>query len=309
MQIYVELNLKESDKQLIRGLADATFWFARPSQTTEADHAAFRASEVVFGNCTPAWLNDAPELRWIQFASVGVDTYQSLDWATLGQRVRSTNLNGVFAEPVAESCLAGILTLYRGIDRLLPLQASGDWQKLAVRPQLRLLHGARVLILGAGSIAQRLRALLEPFGCRVMLFGRTSGDIHTIEELDREVAEADIVAGLLPDNPQSRNLFDAARLGRMKPGALFVNAGRGSLVDEAALVEALVSGRLGGAVLDVTVQEPLPSDHPLWRAPNIILTQHTGGGSTDEYRRVIDVFVDNIARYQQGLPLVNVVHW
>lgn len=308
-QIYVELNLNESERQIIRELSDAAVWFARPEQITPADFVAFQDSEIAFGNCKADWLLNTSKLKWLQLASVGVDAYRGLDWATLGQQFRCSNVSGLFAQPAAETCLAGILALYRGIDLLVPLQAASDWQKLTVRPQLRILHGARVLILGAGSIAQRLRALLEPFGCQITLFGRTSGDIHTLDEVDQALPEADIVVGLLPNTPQTTHLFQAERFARMKQGAIFVNAGRGSLVDEPALLDALKSGWLGGAVLDVTAQEPLPADDPLWSAPRTILTQHSGGGSSDEALRVIKVFAENLARYQQGQALLNIVDW
>jgi glyoxylate/hydroxypyruvate reductase A len=308
-QIYVELNLNESERERIRDMSDGSVWFARPEHITAADFAAFQNAEIVFGNCKADWLLQTTKLKWLQLASVGVDAYRGFDWEKLGQQFVCSNVSGLFAEPAAETSLAGILALYRGIDLLVPLQAKRDWQKLTVRPQLRILHRARVLILGAGSIAQRLRALLEPFGCQITLFGRTSGDIHSLAEVDQLLPEADIVVGLLPNTPQTTHLFQAERFARMKQGAIFVNAGRGSLVDEAALLDALNSGWLGGAVLDVTAQEPLPAESPLWSAPRTILTQHSGGGSSDEALRVISVFADNLARYQKGQTLLNIVDW
>ena len=106
---------------------------------------------------------------------------------------------------------------------------------------------------------------------------------------------------------QPVGVFDAARLSRFKPTALFVNVGRGSVVAEDALAERLHAGRLAGAVIDVTVREPLPQDHPFWTCPNLILTQHSGGGTEDEIDRVIDVFAGNLARYREGKPLAGVV--
>ncbi len=310
MKLYAELNLNDAEAGHLRHLAAPDhLWLAHSGRTTEADHAAFQAAEVAFGNVAPAWIANAPALRWLQLAAVGIDAYRGLDWDTLGDRLVCTNLRGVFSEPVAETCLAGILALYRGLDRLIPCQADRTWQKLALRPTLRLLHGSRVVLIGAGTIAQRLHALLAPFGCSITVFGQRSGHIHTLADLDAALADADIVCASLPETDKTRGLFDAARLGRLKPGAVFANVGRGSVVDEAALVEALRSGALSGAVLDVTQQEPLPPDHPLWTTPNTILTQHTGGGSADENTRITDFFAANLARYRRGEALLNVVDW
>ena len=310
MKLYAELNLNAAEASHLRHLvAPDDLWLAQAGQTTDANQAAFQAAEVAFGNVAPARVAHAPGLRWLQLAAVGIDAYRNLNWDNLGQRLICTNLRGVFSEPVAETCLAGILALYRGLDRLIPWQAERNWQKLALRPTLRLLHGRRVVLVGAGTIAQRLHAMLAPVGCAITVFGQQSGHIHTLAELDAALAEADIVCASLPETDKTRGLFDGARLARLKPGAVFANVGRGSVVDEAALVEALRSGALGGAVLDVTQQEPLPPDHPLWTTPNTILTQHTGGGSSDENSRIIDFFAANLARYRNGEPLHNVVDW
>ncbi|MCW5852131.1 MAG: D-2-hydroxyacid dehydrogenase [Anaerolineae bacterium] len=310
MKLYAELNLNETEASHLRDLvAPDDLWLAQAGRITEADHAAFQAAEVAFGNVAPAWVADAPGLRWLQLAAVGIDAYRGLDWDVLGSRLVCANLRGVFSEPVAETCLAGILALYRGLDRLIPWQADHNWQKLALRPTLRLLHGSRVVLVGAGTIAQRLYDMLAPFGCAITVFGQRSGHIHTLAELDAALADADIVCASLPETHKTAGLFDAARLARLKPGAVFANVGRGSVLDEAALVEALRSGALGGAVLDVTQQEPLPPDHPLWTAPNTILTQHTGGGSADENSRIIHFFTANLARYRGGEALLNAVDW
>jgi phosphoglycerate dehydrogenase-like enzyme len=310
MKLYVELSLNDAEGNRLKRIASRDeIWFARPEKLTAADETAFSEAEVAFGNCSPRWLETAQKLRWIQLPSVGIDDYRSLDWDVLGRRVTCTNLRGMFAEPVAETCLAGILALYRGLDRLVTLQAHRSWQKLELRTRLKLLQGADVVMVGAGTIARRLTELLEPFGCRVTSFGRTSGDVHTLEELDEVLARADVVCSMLPDTEATRNLFDAARFALLKEGAVFVNVGRGSVVDETALVEALRSRRLSGAIIDVTRQEPLLQDHPLWTCSNAILTQHTAGGSNEENNRAITFFEENLARYRRGEPLLNVVDW
>lgn len=278
---------------------------------SNGDHAAaglrqrFEGCEASFGRCPLPWIADSPSLRWIQLDSVGFDDLAKLDWPTLGRRVTVTNLAGFFADPVAESALAGVLALLRGIDRLALLQSRKSWQKLELRPTLRTLRGASVLLVGRGSIGRRFEALIAPFGCRVT--ATTARHPLPPVELDRALASADVVFSSLPETTATRNFFDATRLALLKPRAIFVNVGRGGVVDETALAAALQARRLGGAVLDVTVVEPLPPESPLWTCPNVILTQHTGGGTEDEGMRKVEAFLDNFHRFTAGRPLAGVV--
>ncbi|MEV8317813.1 D-2-hydroxyacid dehydrogenase [Streptomyces sp. NPDC059900] len=307
--MYVELALDGDEQARIRSIAPGPVWFTDPDSGSPDDERVLSDSHFALGNPSADWLENAPNLRWLQLASVGVDRYADLDWPVLGRRLAVTNLGGLFADPVAETCLAGILALYRGVDVLAGLRAAESWSKPDVRPGLRLLGGANVLILGRGSIALRLAELLVPFGCTVAHFARRDGDIRTPPELDAALSGFDIVVGLLPGTEETADLFDRRRIGQLRPGAVFVNAGRGTLADEDALVAALASGRLSGAVLDVTREEPLPAGHPLWSCPNVILTQHTAGGSRDETERIIDLFADNWRRLTGGEPLRNTVRW
>ncbi len=137
--------------------------------------------------------------------------------------------------------------------------------------------------------------------------GFCAGVNMAIEALDRAIASADVVVGAAPDTPETRDVFNRRRIGLIRPDAILVNVGRGSLVDEEALAVALHAGRIGGAVLDVTREEPLSPDHALWSCPNLILTQHTGGGTADEIDRKIEWFAENLARYRRGEPLRGVV--
>jgi len=166
-----------------------------------------------------------------------------------------------------------------------------------------------VIVLGAGAIAQRFASILAGFRCDVTLFGRESGDIHTLDELDALLPQADVVCCLLPATPKTEGLLGATRLARLNPGAILINAGRGSVLDQPALIDMLRSSRLAGAVLDVTALEPLAADDPLWRCPNVVLTQHTAGGSDREPGRIIDVFVRNLDRYLAGAAMEHVVDW
>lgn len=260
-------------------------------------------SAIVLGNPDPAAVQANTALRWLQLESVGFGEYVGLDWTRPGGTVQVTNLAGFFADPVAESALAGILALYRGVDRFVRLQDRSQWQGEAARPHLRRLSGARVVLFGFGAINRRLAELLAPFGCTVTAFARNWTD----DALNTALAVADITVSTVPATPQTAGVFSAARFAQMRHGAIFCNFGRGSAVDESALDAALRGGHLGGAVIDVTRAEPLPPDHPFWTCPNLLLTQHSSGGTHDEVGRKIDHFLANLSRFRAGQPLVGPV--
>ena len=271
--------------------------------------AAVAAAHVVFGNVPAAWLAAAPDLRWVQLESAGVDAYLALNTPPRAAPVQLTNLAGFFDRAVAEAALAGLLAFYRQLPRLLVAQPSARWIKPEVEPAIRALDGQRVLILGAGGIAQRLARLLTAFDAQVQFFSRTgrAGSLSTPAELDAALATADLLLNTLPHTPATIGFLNHTRLARLKPNAVVVNVGRGSTLDETALVALLDSGHLGGAVLDVTAVEPLPADSPLWRHPKVLLTQHTGGRFPGELDRKLDVFLANLAHFERGEPLASVV--
>jgi glyoxylate/hydroxypyruvate reductase A len=310
VKIYVGLPLSDSERQLLLARTPGDpVWFGHPAQPTETDRRAFLEAEVGLGAFPEDLLTSASRLRWWQLSSAGVDHLRHLDWSAVAGRVTCTNMRGVFAEPMVQTALGGILALLRALDQFVLLKPARDWQKPRLHTRTGRLDGAHVLLLGAGSVTSRLRAVLEPFRCTFTTYGRTHGDIHTPTELDATLPRADIVCAALPETEATRDLINAARLAHFKRGAIFVNVGRGSLVVEADLIAALESGHLGGALLDVTRHEPLPPDDPLWRAPRTILTQHTCGGSNRVTTNILDFFEHNLARYRAGEPLENIVDW
>ena len=299
MSIFACLDLSAAEAERLERIVAPDRLHLRPCLDADAPlDPAFARCEICFGNPPASWIEQAPGLRWVQLESVGFGEY--LDLRT---RPTFTNLAGFFAEPVAETALASILALYRGIDRLAELRRAGAWQGDALRPSLGTLEGAQILLFGQGAINGRLAELLAPFGCRIVKLGRG----WTASELDRGVAEADIVVCAVPDVPATRQVFDRDRLGLMRPDSLFVNLGRGSVVAEDALADALDAGRLGGAAIDVTVDEPLPTGHRFWRCPRLIMTQHTGGGSRDEMAGKLGRFEANLGHYRAGTPLIATV--
>ena len=181
---------------------------------------------------------------------------------------------------------------------------------MALRSSSVLLRGQQVLLVGFGAIARRLHELCAPFSLQLTAVRRRPrGDeplpVRPIAELDRLLATADHVIDLLPANEETTRLFDRRRFQAMKPGAVFYNIGRGNTVDQDALAEALRSGILRAAYLDVTDPEPLPPAHPLWTTPSCVITPHTAGGHSDEWNRLVEHFLMNLRRHDAGQPLLD----
>ncbi len=306
--IFTNLNFTQAQRQQFeQNAAPAEVFFAPPGSHDDATRGAFEAASLAFVTHLPAdWFTRARKLAWVQLASVGFEEYLGLP-DEIKTRVTVTNLKGVFSTAVAETVLAGILAFNRGVPELVRAQNEGRWIKLELRPRLKTLSHGRVLLLGYGDINRKVAELLAPFGVTLSQSSR-SPDLGEAT-LDQQLAVADIVIAALPETPETRALLDRRRLELIKRGALLVNVGRGSLLDEAALADLLISGHLAGAALDVTDQEPLPPEHVMWRAPNVLLTQHTAGGSSNELDQKPSFFLDNLKRYRSCNELVSIVDW
>ena len=249
----------------------------------------------------------APKLRWIQSISAGVEDLASPVLAVHG--VVLTNAAGVYDPGLAESVLGFLLAFSARILEDTRLEA-GAWPHEGTR----LLRGTTALVVGAGSIGSEVGRLLAAAGLRVRGVARTPRpadaifeSIVGVEELRAELARADHVVDVLPITDATRGVFDAEAFAAMQPHAVFVNIGRGSTIDEPALIEALDRGRLAGAALDVFSIEPLPLDSPLWRMPNVLVSPHRAGDHERWADDVVALFVDNLKRFVAGEPLRNVV--
>jgi phosphoglycerate dehydrogenase-like enzyme len=185
------------------------------------------------------------------------------------------------------------------------------WRPGPIRAKSQLLLGQSALILGFGAIGQRIAELLAPFDMNLIAIrrhpasGPTPIRVEPVERLDELLPTADHVLNTLPANAASDRFVSARRVELMKPGAIFYNIGRGTTVDQDALLDALRHGRLAAAYLDVTDPEPLPPDHPLWSAPNCYITPHSAGGHTNEPQRIIDHFLSNLRRFEQGQAMAD----
>ena len=249
----------------------------------------------------------AGRLRWIHSSAAGVGA--TLFPALVESDVVLTNSSGVQAPVIGEHILASVLAWRRGLHIAARRQQAATWvqDELASYPGLPLSE-MRALIVGMGSIGTEAARLLRAVGAQVETVARRARDgVHATGELPDLLPEADVVVITAPHTPETDRLFDRAMLARMKPGSLLVNVGRGRIVDEAALVEALEQGRPGGAALDVFEREPLPADSPLWKMENVIVTPHMAGSSARFWDGLIELFSRNLERWRRGEPLENVV--
>jgi phosphoglycerate dehydrogenase-like enzyme len=243
-----------------------------------------------------AWLvRTAPGLRWVQgtFAGAG----QQLAAAGLSredvERIIWTSSVGIHITPLGEWAMFGILALTKGLPRLEADKRAHRWAHYPVDE----VRGTMVLVVGLGEIGTEVARLAEAFGMNVLSTRRNVGD------LDALLPQADSVVITLPLTDETRGMFDRRRIALMKPGAILVNIGRGPVVEEDALIDALRSGRLRGAALDVFETEPLPRDSPLWDLDNVILSPHTAAQSIHENERIVELFAENLRRYLAGEEL------
>ena len=213
--------------------------------------------------------------------------------------------------------MAGLLALARRLPQTLPRQERREWlpNDLTGQASPWLIAGKTMGIIGLGTLGQAIAIRAKAFGMRVIGIRRQPdrdvpiGVDQNVPRIDvhRMLEEADVVVLAAPWTPGTNQILDSAAIGKMKPGAVVINVARGQLVDESALEEALTSGRLGGAVLDVFTNEPLPPDSAFWSMPNVIITPHTSGFRTDHFDAVVNLFSENLQRFERNADLLNVV--
>ncbi len=270
---------------------------------------------VVSGLWRNELLERAPKLRFIQSCSAGVDQYGQDKLRARGIRLASGQ--GINANAVSEHGMALILALLRKLPEARDNQAKHHWRgmigELARREDE--CGGKTLLVVGLGRIGGRLARLAKAFGMHVVGFRRSAAagaegadEVHNFRDLRAHLPRADIVALTCPLTAETQGLINAEALAAMRPDALLVNVARGRVVDEPALIAALQAGRLAGAALDVTVEEPQPASSPLWDMPNVLITPHTAGETRKYEDNVLDILMANLDRLWRGeTELVNQV--
>lgn len=249
-------------------------------------------------------------LRWLHILTAGREGFEE---AGLPRHIPVSWAAGAVAPAVAEHAMALLLALGRQFPTVLDQQRGGHWDR-GVTSRATSLEGGTMAIIGLGHIGQELAPRARAFGMRVEAVTRSARPsplvdaVHPLPALPDVLGRADAVVVAINLAPATRHLFNAAAFAACKRGALFINVGRGGLVDQAALVAALRSGQLGGAGVDVTDPEPLPDGDPLWSAPNLILAPHyAASGSGPSMRRIAEGAAGNLRRLMAGEPLLNLV--
>ena len=269
----------------------------------------------MIGTANAELLAAGENLRWVQVGSAGVERYLTIP-ELAGGKVLLTNGQRLASRVIAEHVMALTRALARGLNRAVTAQNEGAWQRSEIGDSapLTTLRGKTMLVVGLGGIGTEVARLANAAGMRVTAIrnSRRSGppfvaSVGLGDDLPAYANEADVVVNCLPMTPDTEDLFDAELFAAMRPSAFFINVGRGGTVDTDALVSALVSGRIAGAGLDVTDPEPLPEDHPLWRAPNLIITPHFAAWSNDDSNLRWLLYRENLRRFAAGEELLSVV--
>jgi phosphoglycerate dehydrogenase-like enzyme len=280
---------------------------------THATDEAARAQGLTDCEVAYTWIMSpeeaarAPHLKWVHTSAVAVETLPLPE--LFGRNIIVSNSRGVQATPIAEHVFAVLLALAKQLPAILDSQRAHHWaQNDLIGERLPwLLRGKTLGLIGVGTIGAEIALLADSFGMHVIGLRRRGNEqvagVHemlTYGALDVLLARADVVVVAAPLTPETTNMLAAPQFARMKRGAVLINVGRARIVDHQALTEALHAGHLAGASLDVFHHEPLPPDDPLWFAPNTILTPHTSGFRRGHWDEVIDLFAENLDRFQRG---------
>lgn len=315
MRVMAMMGTPFSPEQLarIRALAQENGFALREMDASVRYPAdALRDCEILLGYFPRGLLKSAQQLRWLHLPSAGADKYAD-DGLYGGHDFTLTNSSGAFGSAIAEQLVMGTLMLLRRMPEYLRQQKDHIWQRAG---NLGFLSGSRIAILGTGNLGSTFAQYCAAMGAipiGISRSGSPAAPFHQVYPMSRRleaVVQADVVAACLPLTSETRGVLDHSFFAAMKPGTIFLNTGRGKTVCQKDLIDALRSGHLGGAMLDVAEEEPMPPDCPLWDMDNVFLTPHISGSDLDPQntQKIFEIFLDNFTRYVQKQPLHHVVN-
>lgn len=309
INVLTVMPLTEEYQEILQAVSpELKFYHAGTGQVPDS---ILKEADIIVGNLPPARVKEADHLRLLQLNSAGTDGY--LEPGVLPAGTKLCNATGAYGLAISEHMLGMLLMLMKKLDRYQEDQKRHQWTD---EGNVTSIYGSRTLVVGMGDIGTEFGRKMHTLGSTVagVRRHRTAAPefaeaVYIMEELDEQLARADIVACSLPGTKETYHLFDKDRLGKMKPGAILINVGRGSLIASDALIDALASGHLAGACIDVTEQEPLPEDSPLWDAPNLLITPHVSGQYhlEETRRRIVHIAAENIRALLEGGALRNEV--
>jgi phosphoglycerate dehydrogenase-like enzyme len=319
-RIFIDFAVTSEIRSMLEEAAKGYELFFAEKPVTSVLHKAgwdpqMATANIIFGQPDVDAIDKATQLQWLHISSSGITRYDNEQFRNKMQKrkIMVSNSALVYNEACAEHTLAFMLAQSRQIPAGLQTQTEGGsnaWHRL--RSACVPLRGQTVLIVGYGAIGKRLAELLKPFAmhltaCRRKVRGDEGIPVITEERLPETLQQADHVINILPESMETQRYFNARLFAAFKDGAVFYNIGRGTTVDQDALLDALRSKRIKAAWLDVTDPEPLPKDHPLYSAPNCFITPHVAGGHYEESETLIRHFLRNLERFADGKPLLDLV--
>lgn len=309
LQVVTVLALTQEQKRILEEVSPKLRFFHAGS--AGAAKGKIAEADIIIGNLPPEQVKEAGHLRLLQLNSAGCDGY--LEPGVMPRGARLCNATGAYGLAISEHMLGMLLMLIKKLDRYRENQKRHQWKD---EGPVTSIWGSRTLVVGMGDIGTEFGKKMHALGSAVEGVRRHKSTppefaeaVHTMDRLDEALGRADIVACSLPGTKETFHLFDAERIGKMKKGAVLINVGRGSLIDENALVQALKSGQLGGACLDVAAQEPLSEDSPLWDTENLVLTPHISGHRhlEETWNRIVRIAAENLRAVLEGGELKNEV--
>lgn len=309
MHIIVTIPAEKKHKQLLEQTAPGHDFFYTDSKHLTDD--IIKKADIIIGNPPAELLSAAENLKWLQLNSAGADVY--CQKGILPPKTKLTNATGAYGLALSEYMLAALLSMQKKLHVYYDNQKKSLWQD---EGPVTSIDGSTVLVLGLGDIGGSFARKVKALGAHVIGMRRRAStkpdyidEMASMDELDQYLARADIVACSLPGTAATLHLLNAEKFALMKPGAYFINVGRGSAVVTDALCDALNSGHLAGAAVDVTDPEPLPPNHPMWHVPNLYITPHTSG----QYHlaatldNIVKIAATNLSAFLAGNELKNEV--
>ena len=304
MNIYIACELNNLEKKIIKkNLKRHNLYFSNLRFKKIADKN-FLKCEIVFGNIPSDWVKQSSKIKWIQLESTGFAEYSNVKRNFLNEDVIISNLKSFFANQVAQTVMAGIFSIYRGFDKFTLLKQKRKWVGDPIRAKLEILNDKNILFFGKGSINREIAKYIKVFNCKYSFIDSNSKKSFFIKKLKK----AEIVICALPGTSKTKMLFNKELINSLSKQTILINVGRGNLIDEKYLIKKLKNNLIKGAILDVTAEEPLRKNNPLWTCPNLILTQHTGGGYKDEMKDKVNFFLYNFKKYLKNSKLLNKIN-
>ena len=312
LTIIYDYYFRELSDELLQKIKDAASGYTVFAiQQSVVDTADLIDSEIVFGRIPPHLLIKLPNLKWLHLGSAGANgmTDKSL---YANKSTILTKSSGTFGLSISEHIIGVMIALSRNFGYYYKKQRDGQW--CSTFPELLDISGSTVMVIGLGDIGTEVCEHLGSFGCNIIGFRRdtskphdTVSDVRPISRLRESLPEADYVIICIPGTTETIKLFSHEEFDLMKNRAIIINVGRGMIIDSDALADALKQQKIAGAGLDVTEPEPLPEEHPLWSAPNLLITPHVAAASQVTTDRRVMVFLDLFKRYIAGQKLYNYV--